>query len=192
MDFVVLRSVGCKHKLWHLIVYSELYLSPSVANPRSLNPSTGEYQISAGKPREEGLKDSTNWSQLPLSMAQLSSLVTTHPFSDALSICSLAEGLCEWQDQILDQNWSGFYADLAMKGYHDPQFSGKSQIGKPGKPSIRLPRKTWLNVCAYSPPTPPTWAKRLLMRSIFLLKRALSPRSEEHTSELQSQSNLVC
>src|SRR2546430_12557908 len=43
-----------------------------------------------------------------------------------------------------------------------------------------------------SPPTRVDPRKRAIMRPYIGLKRVVHDRSEEHTSELQSQSNLVC
>src|SRR5262249_47773091 len=90
----------------------------------------GECRSSSGISREVMLASSAQWPWASyLRHAQLS-VGTTLRFSDLRSASYLMAGLCQWQDQILDQNWLASCVVSGTTIYRDPQFSA---LFKPGQ-----------------------------------------------------------
>src|SRR5712664_2188439 len=100
--------------------------------------------------------------------------VETMPlYSRPPSSCSLAVGLCQWQEQILDQSSFTFCDDWGTRVFHDPQFSLLSKTGTRSA-LIALPPATSPTVSVSSPPTPAPLAKLLHMLSFCLSNLAAS------------------
>ena len=117
---------GGMHALSFAHNTSPLDLSTSFRCPSAIveNLLDGTFQTSSVSEKVEVSSTSPNLTLEEWGKIAPSYVETTRLFSHLHSVYSLWEGLCQWQDQILDQSSSTLCVGSELRTYHDPQFSG--------------------------------------------------------------------